>query len=413
MKSKLIIYLVLVTMIACNGGKSTQHHHDEHVLHGPEGMVILTKRQIDALGLQLGTIQQRNLTTLVKTTGELEVPPSAEAFVSAVIGGNVKSINVLPGDKVSKGQVLAVLEHPDYISLQEDFIEVAGQLNFLEQEYRRQKELYEKNVASGKDFQKVETDYKILKARFEGLKARLQLLNLSPEAVINGIISPTVTVISPLNGYVNKINVRLGTYVNASDVLFCVTDNSHLHADFHVYEKDIHLLKEGQKVTFSVAGNPKEEYTATIFAIGKELDAETRFIHVHAHIDNHFHSLLPGMFISGSIQTDTIFTDCLPNDAVVKDGTKAYIFVLDESVNTKSLLEHDHHEDEHTDEATTEHEDEPLYALRMVEVVVGKVSGGFTEIKPMEKLPEDSKVALNNAYYLLADLKKEETSHEH
>ena len=78
--------------------------------HGPEGVVTLNIQQREALGLKLGTFQMRNLTTVVKINGQLEVPPSGSADVTAIIGGHVKEIKVFHGDKVKKGEVLAVLD---------------------------------------------------------------------------------------------------------------------------------------------------------------------------------------------------------------------------------------------------------------------------------------------------------------
>ncbi len=178
MKTKIMILLLtIVTLSACNSNSTKNNGEEKHEhSEGADGIVLLNKHQRDALGLQLGTFEMRNLTTLVKTNGQLEVPPAASAEVTAVIGGNVKEIKVFHGDKVNKGQVLAVLEHPDYIALQEDFAEMANRFDFLEQEYNRQKELFENNVGAGKDFQQVKSEFNTVKTKYEGLKSTLALV---------------------------------------------------------------------------------------------------------------------------------------------------------------------------------------------------------------------------------------------
>ncbi len=140
-----------------------------------------------------------------------------------------------------------MLEHPDYISLQEDFAEISSKLEFIEKEYARQKELYENNVGAGRDYQQTKSEYNTIKAKYEGLKSRLQLLNLSPDKVKEGEISNTISIRSPINGFINDVNIKVGTYVDAKDILIEITDNSAIHADFMIYEKDVHLIKEGQK----------------------------------------------------------------------------------------------------------------------------------------------------------------------
>lgn len=416
MKSKIIIALLaVVTLMSCNSNKKENSETGEQVEHeGPEGVVMLNELQREALDLKLGSFSMRNLTTMVKTNGEMQVPPANSAEVTAVIGGNVRDIRVFHGDKVRRGQTLAILEHPDYIKLQEDFAELASRLEYLEMEYERQKELFENNVGAGREFQQVKSEYNSAKAKYQGLKARLQLLHLSPEKVNDGEISNSVPIVSPINGYVNEIDVKVGTYAGAQDMLFEITDNSEIHADFMVYENDVHLLEKGQKVHFTAANIPDKELTATIFAIGQEFEANARAVHVHASLDETVPGLIPGMYISGHIHTDEKYTRTLPNDAIVSEGTKSYIFILD-----KEATEAEHgHEENHAGESDEEHgehsgetqegENNEVMAFRMVEVITGLQDEGYTEIKLLNPLPDDTQIVMNAAYYLLSDLKKDE-----
>lgn len=425
MKFKIIMaFVVAATLMSCNTKNKAANEGEENEEHGPEGIVVLNENQRDALNLKLGTFQMRNLTTVVKSNGQLEVPPASSAEVTAFIGGNVKEIKVFHGDKVSKGQPLVVLEHPDYIALQEEFAEIANSLEFLEQEYERQKELFENNVGAGRDFQQAKSGYNTAKAKYAGLKSRLQLLNLSPENVMEGRISNTITINSPINGFVNEVNIKVGTYVDAKDKLFAVSDNGAIHADFMVYENDVHLVKEGQQVHFTVSNLPGEELTATVFAIGKEFEANSRAVHIHANINEMVPGLIPGMYISGHLHTDEKYTRTLPNDAIVTEGTKSYIFILDNQVleehghdelnesGEEHIVEENHEGHEHGDKGDDDATEEKM-AFRMVEVIPGLKDDGYTEIKLIDVLPENTQVVLNAAYYLLADMNKEETEHEH
>ena len=386
MKTKIFIALfTIITMVSCNNAGRNTETTEEHE-HNKEGVVELSKKQERALNLELGTVQERNLTTVVRINGQLSVSPSNSANISAIIGGNIKEIKVFEGDKVKKGQVLVVLEHPDYITLQEDFAVIAHKLEYLEQDYKRQKELYEKNAGSAKEYQKAKSEFNTAKARYESLKSRLQLLNLSSEKVKQGKISNTISLLSPINGFVNEINIKVGTYVDSKDVIMEITDNNDIHADFQVYEKDIHLVKKGQTIHFTVSNNPETEYTATIFAIGKEFDSNSRAITIHASIDNKFDNLIPGMYITGHFHADNKHTEALPNEAIVKKGVKSYVFVLD-------------NDDEKTDKDR----------FKMTEVITGTSDAGYTEVHFVDELPKDAKIVTNVAYYLMAEMGKEET----
>ncbi len=400
-----------ILFLSCSADKKKGNAEEEHVENSPEGVVILNKKQIEALQLRLGQFQMRNLTTVVKVNGQLAVPPASSADVTAIIGGNVKEIKVFFGDRVRKGQVLAVLEHPDYVALQEDFAAIANRLEFLEKEYERQKKLFENNVGAGRDFQQIKSEYNTARARYQGLKSRLLLLHLSPDMVKQGKISNTINVVAPINGYVNAMNIKVGTYVDAKDKLFEIADNNAIHADFMVYENDVYLVKKGQKVHFTVSNMPGKELMAIVFAIGKEFESNTRAIHIHANIHGDKTGLIPGMYISGHLHTDEKYTRALPNEAIVAEGTKSYIFVRDDS----AMEETEGHEEKHDEQQDPGQHDVvgDGMAFRMVEIIPGRKDEGYTEIHLVDSLPDKTQIVLNTAYYLLADMKKEEAEHDH
>ena len=379
---------------AKHAGENMQEEHS----HEEENIVRLNKRQMEALHLKTGGFSMRNLSTVIKLNGQLKVSPGNVADVSTVMPGMVKSINVFYGDKVKKGKTLAILRHPDIINVQEQFAAVAGELKYLQQDYLRQKELLDNNVAAKKTFQKAERDYLVAKSKYRALKSKLDLMNISPEDVLNGKIVSTIRVYAPIDGYITAINIKLGAYVDMEDVLFEITNNNDIHADFIVYEQDIPLVHEGQKIHFTVAGNGDHEYTAILYSIEKRFDAGKKAIHVHAKINEKTSSLIPDMYISGHLHTDEKYTRTLPLDAIVKEGTKSYIFVVDSTgaeAGEKNAGK------------------DTVMSFRKVEVITGMKGEGYIEVNPVEDLPKDTKIVLNAAYYLLAEMKKEETEHHH
>ena len=387
---KKIIYIVLIALITIIGfvscsssSTNTEKEEYEYTEEGEDGIVKLNKSQQKFLNLKIGTFEMRNLTTVVKINGQLEVAPNDRAGVTAILGGNVKNIRVFQGDKVKKKQVLAVLEHPHYVTIQEEFATISNNLEFLKQEYERQKELFENNVGAGKDYQKAKSEYNNANVKYESLKSRLLLLHLSPEQVKKGKISNTINIISPISGFVNSVNIMVGIYVDTKTKMFELVDNSRIHADFKVYEKDVNLLKIGQKIHFTVSNKEQKEYTAEIFAIGKQFEKETRSVHIHSNILEDKTGLIPGMYITGHLHIDKKYVKTDPNDAIVTQGAKSYIFIIEEEngENTK---------------------------FKMTEVIKGKSDDGYTQVDLLEQLPEDVRIVLNKAYYLLSDMDKEE-----
>ena len=388
MKKKIYIVLIalitITSFVSCSSNNAnTENEEHEHNEEGQEGVVVLNKSQQKFLNLKIGAFDMRNLTTVVKINGQLEVAPKDRAGVTAILGGNVKDIKVFQGDKVKKGQVLAVLEHPDYITIQEEFATISYNLEYLKQEYERQKELFDNNVGAGKDYQKAKSEYNNAKVKYESLKSRLLLLHLSPKQVKKGKISNTINIISPISGFVNSVNIMVGIYVDTKTKMFELADNSKIHADFKVYEKDVHLLKIGQKIHFTVSNKEQKEYTAEIFAIGKQFENDTRSVHIHANILEDKIELIPGMYITGHLHTDKNYVKTLPNDAIVTQGVKSYIFIVEEEnyENTK---------------------------FKMTEIIKGRSDDGYTQVNFPEELPEDVRVVLNKAYYLFSDMDKDE-----
>lgn len=412
MKTKILLIISVASIIlsSCKNKQIDEEHEHEHK-HEHTNFVQLNKEQQKNLNLKLGHFQMRNLTNVVRINGELKISPENIAEVSAIMNGKIKQIKIFSGNKVNKGQILAVLEHPDFIKLQEDFAQISNNLEYLEQEYNRQKQLFENNVGAGKDFQRAKTEYKNALSRYQALKSRLQMINISPEDVENGKISSAVNIISPINGFVTEIFVKLGSYVNIGDKMFEISDNSKIHADFNVFEKDLQYVNKGSIIHFTVSNIAGKEYTAEVFAIEKHFDKQNRSVIIHSEIKNKSNELLPGMFISGHLHSNQKYLKTLPEEAVVKDGGKYFIFIVD---NHKHEEEHEHEDgNEHEEEKHEYSQTGETLKLVPVEVLTGVSENGYIEIKPMQNIADTTKIALNSAYYLLSEMKKSEMEHSH
>ena len=398
-----ILFLGLI-MTSCNGSSKAKHNVseelEEHSSHNEseedhnyvhdestEGMAVISQIQRDAINLKVGKIEKREMSGIIKTSGKLVIAPNDKAEINSSIGANVKSINVFQGDKVKKGQILATLEHPDIIQLQEEFIVVYNTMLYLKSEYNRQKELYLNNVGSGKKFQKVEADFNSAKAKYNGLKLRLQLLKLDVKAIQEGNIFNKLNIYSPIEGYVSDINISLGSYIDSKTKMFDISNLDNIHADLAVYEKDINRVRIGQYVRLNITGS--EEFVGEVFAIEKAFNTDSRSVIIHVKIPKSPASLIVGSYVSGEILTGTQKVFAVPESAVVNDGDSKYIFVVDKKLKDTKV------------------------AYRLVEVIPGIVSNNFIRITINEDLSPDALIVLKGAYYLMSDLKKSEAEHHH
>ncbi|HHJ50605.1 MAG TPA: efflux RND transporter periplasmic adaptor subunit [Phaeodactylibacter sp.] len=392
-KSLFLLLLGSIFLFSCTDGTSApgEAHEDEHAHEGETAEEVhLSQQQFDALGLKTDTLPRRNMSAYVEANGQLGLFPQNEAGITASVAGNIARIQVIEGQKVSKGQALAYLQHPDLLKLQMDYADRWNRLPFLEQEYLRQKELYEQKISSGREMQEAESAYRAVQAELKGYEAQLRLLGISPEAVRNSEFSERIAIRTPISGYVRRVFVKTGQYVQPEMPLFEVVNNDRIHVDLMVFEKDMYKVKKGQKVKFFVEVLPDEELEAEIYAVGKAFEQDPKALHLHAEIQNKKGLLIPGTYVRARIITDDVSTYALPEAALVREGDKYFFFTAEKSGG-----------------------EEAEWHFRPVEVIPGIRSDGWVEVRPMEPLPENMKVALNKAYYLLAEMKKGEVEHDH
>ncbi len=425
--------MIAIFSLLLFGGCAHDHAHDhgEHAEPEKSGVnedeVHLLQKQMEVMKIELGNFQYLNLSTTVKSNGQLELPPQNQASLSAVLGGRVKSIDVLEGDYVRKGETMATLENPEFVELQEEYLTAISEFEFLEIEYERHAKLYEDKVIAQQEFQQAKANYFPAMARLEGVKTQLTLLNVDLKTIESGKFMPALPVKAPINGFVRQVEINMGKFVQPEQELFEIVDNEHIHIDLMVYERDISKIANGQKVIFSLTTNPDSLFQGSIFAVGKSFEQEPKAVVVHAEIDNKSGNLFPGMYVDARIVTNTDSVMALPNDAIVRDGGLDYIFVLqtkNEYVHNGEDI-HDHgDEDAHKHENSDghAHDDDGNHAeeshknefiFKKVEVNTGATDIGFVETVPVDQLLPGTKVVTSGAYYLLAEMKKGSGGHGH
>ena len=367
-----------------------------------ETTVELTAEQYQTAGIETGLIEKRALSGTLKVNGFLDVPPQNLVSITAQIGGIVQSTPLLQGSVTKKGQVIAVLQNQDYVQLQQDFLDTQSQLEFTDAEYKRQQELSKQNVNAQKTLQQAKAQYNSLRARQSGIRQKLLLLKLNPDKLTAENITGNINVYSPVDGYVTKVNVNVGKYVNSNDVMFEIVNGSNLHVELNVFEKDIPKIKVGQKVRFKLA-NETTERTAVISLAGKEINPD-KTVRVHSVTsDGSSSNFIPGTYLSALIETISSKVDALPAAAVVDFEGKKYVFIVKEGHPKK---EHAHNPNETKAE---KEETGDTYLFEMLEVSAGISEGGFIEVQlPNNFDTATTKIVTKGAYDLLSKMKNSE-----
>jgi membrane fusion protein, heavy metal efflux system len=410
MKYILLISLLVLVAVGCNSNNDDNHEStSSHAAHSEDEVITvqLTTSQIKALALKTGPLPKRNISASIQANGVLEVPPQSHAIVTAIIGANVSSIQVIEGDKVSRGQTLAYLSHPSLIDMQSEYISSYNKLAFLKNEFKRQEELYKEKIGSGQNFQKADSEFKAMKGIVDGYESKLRMLNLNVDKVRGGHIYEKVPVPSPITGYINTVDIRTGQYIEPQTSMFEVVDIRQIHADLMVFEKDVSKVREDQTVRFRIETLPGKELTAKIYSVGKAFEQDPKAVHIHARIENKQGILIPGMYITGDILLGEKLSTALPEAAVVRDGERYIAFIVEEHA-ADAGDEHEGH-----DHGSHSSKNEDVQVFRPIEVVPVATDKGWVRITLSEELPSNTRFVLNNAYYLIAEMKKGEAEHSH
>lgn len=324
------VFIVTLSFMACGDKEVTNGLADIQNTASTDARIFVSKAQFKNSNMALGSLEEKSFPVTVKTTGMIDVPPENRAVVNATMGGYIKSTPLLIGDKVRKGQSLVTVENPDFVSLQQEYMEVYEQLTYLQSEFERQQTMKAENITSQKSFLQAESAYKTAKARYNGLRKQLQMLQISPASVEAGNISSVVTIYAPISGSITKVHVTRGTYVSPASAILEIIDNDHIHLELSVFEKDILKLKKGQEIDFKIPESSTETYKAEVHLIGTAIESN-RTIKVHGHLEDESGvNFLTGMFVEAVIVTESAFAKALPEIALVEMDNLFYALQLDQ-----------------------------------------------------------------------------------
>ncbi|HNP32924.1 MAG TPA: efflux RND transporter periplasmic adaptor subunit [Flavobacterium sp.] len=368
----ILIFLFGFLILGCQSKKEEAVTDSKTIT---ESVITLTEAQLKNASLTTGNLEKKSVSSVLKVNGQIDVPPQNLVSISMPLGGYLKSTKLLPGMHINKGEVIATMEDQQYVQLQQDYLTTKSRLSFAEKEYDRQKELNQSQASSDKVYQMADADYKTLRITLSALGEKLKLININPNVLTEKTISKSVNIYAPINGFVSKVNVNIGKYVNPADVLFELINPTDIHLNLKVFEKDITKLSIGQKLVAYTNNQPENKHKCEIILISKDLSVDEHSADVHCHFENYDKTLLPGMYMNAEIEVKSNDALTLPEDAIVAYDGKEYVFVVMDKTN-----------------------------FRIAEVKTGTSENGFVEIVNGDKFSNKS-IVIKGAYTLLMKLK--------
>jgi cobalt-zinc-cadmium efflux system membrane fusion protein len=209
--------------------------------------------------------------------------------------------------------------------LQQEYLELQGQMDYISADFDRQKQLYEKEAGSAKSFQQAKSAYMVNKAKLSGLAVQLEMANVNMTALQNGTIERTQRIRSPFSGVITKVTANVGSFAEPKDNLLEIIDLKHAHAELTVYEKYLSFLQKDQVVKLQFV-DVNQTASAKIYLIGREISKE-RTVKVHCHFDQLPSDITPGSYLKAEIRANNQRQFTLPEEAVVQQNGKDLVFI--------------------------------------------------------------------------------------
>lgn len=386
MKTK-TLYLLLAFLVLGSCHKS-QTKSDE--VAEPDATaktdLSLNAAQVEALGIQFGPLPVHQFSGALELNGRLMCEPQYRANVTVSVGAMINKILVKEGQSVRRGEPLAYLSHPELIEVQSRYLSAVHRLDYLKSEMQRQQRLFEGGAGSGKDYELAKSNYTTQTSEVSALEGELRLLGMNVQNVKAGKIQKQVTVVSPMAGTVEAVEVETGEYADPQKPLFHIVNPAGLYADLLVYEKDLSKVRIGQALTFTLESNRDVHFEGRVYAVGKTFEESLKAVHVRANFEGHAENLVEGMYVKARLVSADDRITAVSEEGLVDDGGHSYIFAAERTKDG--------------------------WHFNPVEVRKGRTEEGWVEIHPLEKFSADKQIALTGAYYLMSEMKKAETGEE-
>lgn len=374
---KSIQYLVLFFLLIPIGYSCSENTTDtEQQAKTSDELLMISKSQYQEESMQLGEIKMIAFEEVIKANGRLVAAPNGVAEVNTHISGMISSTSLSVGDYVKKGQTICSIEGNEVIKIQLEYQQASAQLKTLKANYERLKILSKENISSQKELLTVESNYKAASASYNGLKAQLMLLNISPNNVESGTINSSIKIKAPISGYVSIQNCTLGQFVDSQKMLMKIVNIDQLQLEFYVFEKDLLSLKKGQEVRFYSPDASQQKFTASISHIGKSIDPESKTIKCLAQLENRkAANFADRMFMMTEVITNKFETPAVQDEALLKSDDNFYLL-------------------------SKEKEDENAFYFGKTKVKTGISQNGFTAIE-VKKIPKQ--ILIRGGYNLVLE----------
>lgn len=318
----LVMMLLATAVVACGTDTAETTTTALGTVRGDT--VLLTPQQRQTLHVNDAPVSMQQIATPLRVNGTVHVPPQYASSLSAPMGGTVRKIHVLPGQRVRAGEPVIGLEHRDFITLQQDYLTTESTLQAMESELTRQQRLADDNVNARKVLEQTTADVRNLRVKRKALAEQLALIDIDATKLTERSLTRMVTMRAPFSGFVTQVTARTGAFAQPNDVLVDMVDTDHMHIELTVFERDAMSIIEGQRMTVALI-NDKTPRGGHVHLVGREVGAD-RTVVVHGHFDTVDANIRPGTALTAEIETAPRTATVVPSSAIVTWQGASWVF---------------------------------------------------------------------------------------
>lgn len=300
--TSLLLSFCVATLSGCAQDPRETHEEqartEEHIERDDSfaGRLELHPEAIAALRLEFAQAKTTTLSPTLSVAAELMAVPDATGVVGALVAGRVRTVTVNVGDQVSKGSVLVTLDSPEVGQARAELIAARARADVAQTNNDRERLLLKSKATSQRAVVEAKGALRIANAKVRSVRGLLKALGSTPAGA-----GGQVALRSPIDGVVIKRSATAGQSISPRDTLLEIADLRELWLQAHVYERDLHLVRRGQRVEIRLRAYPDEPLVGTVDQVAGALNPDTRTIAVRVVVPNEHGKLRPGMFAEASI----------------------------------------------------------------------------------------------------------------
>ena len=334
------LILGLFLIASCSKNDSSEAGIEVNEVTEQSTEIELTEAQFQTMKMEWGALHTGEFSEEIQVQGTVQIPVEGMREITTYFGGYVQDLKLIEGQEVRKGEVLFTLENPDFLRLQQEFLEINSQLAYLKAEWERQKTLAQEQISAQKNFLKAAADYEAASAKTQSLKKQLAMIGINSDGLTPATMRSKISVPSPISGFIVEVVAVPGQFLPPAGKALGLISKEHIHVELVLFEKDASKVHMGQIVEFISPDRPEEVLKAKVYVVGKSINAQ-RQINIHAHLLNEKEEakLTPGMFLQARIQLDPKQSLAVPEESIIEVGEDYYILIQKAKSNGSYTLQ--------------------------------------------------------------------------